>query len=112
MTRDQSEGLSSGFSTGVTRRLNIWWTAPAPERWTPARPRRALVLRDFLPNRALVSSRARTCCAPRNGLRRIRLTTEAHRRRRFASGDDAVAPSTRRGDISRFHMRVETTTPD
>src|SRR4029453_9531330 len=62
MTRDQSEGLSSGFSAGVTRRLNIWWTSPAPERWTPARPRRALVLRDFLPNRALVSSRARTCC--------------------------------------------------
>src|ERR687892_743199 len=108
MIRDQSEGLSSGFSAGVTHRLNIWWIAPVPRRWTPERPRRVLVLRDLLPNRALVSSRAQTCFAPRNGLQRIRLTTEARRRRRFASGDDPVVPSTRRGDTSKFRMQVET----
>src|SRR6266446_1746104 len=68
----------------------------------PERLRRVLVLRDFLPNRALVSSRGRTCCAPRNGLRRTRLTTEARRRRRFASGDDPVVPSTRREDKANF----------
>src|SRR5436190_22401637 len=78
----------------------------------PARRRRVLFRRGFLPNRAPVSSRARTCCAPQNGLRRLRLTTEARRRRQFASGDDAVVPSTRRGDTSKFRMRVETTSPD
>ena len=110
--RDQFEGPSSGFSVGVTRRLSISWIAPAPRQWMPGRPRRVSVLRDSPQNRALTSSPVLTSSPLRNGLRRMRLTTEARRRRQFATAADAAVPSTRREDTNKFRMRVETATRD